>query len=199
MNKKPYFLTFTSLAANKIVLVFLMTVGLAACSSTEPSAKHDATTNNAANSTLVSQISDSDDKCQAHANSIATHAESIASTAQYLAAAKAMNSCVSTALASNTPKHTNTQVQPEEIMKMMAVATLNFIKAGDMHTASREVDRFKRIYPNQDLYFSDYTSFLDTATALLSSQTMAAEQISSLNISRALRDELERKHYWLSH
>ena len=84
-------------------------------------------------------------------------------------------------------------------MKMMVVATLNFIKACDVITATREVNRFKRIYPHQDLYFEDYTSFLDTATALLSTEPLGASQMSSLNISRALRDEIERKHYWLNH
>jgi len=82
---------------------------------------------------------------------------------------------------------------------MMATATLNFIKSGNVLTANREVARFKRIYPSQDLYFEDYTSFLDTAEVLLSVEPMHSSQLSVLNISRSLKYEIERKYYWLNH
>ncbi len=191
MTTKSYFLT--SAPASKVVIPLLLAITLSACSTTakqtneQPIVKHTTNKPQAATGT----------RCRDHARSIAKHAESVASTAQYLAAAKAMNNCVSTAL-QNRP-YNNNQTQQETIMKMMAVATLNFIKAGDVTTATREVERFKRVYPNQDLYFKDYTSFLDTSTALLSTEPLGAAQISSLNISRVLRNEIERKHYWLNH
>jgi len=138
-----------------------------------------------------------DADCQDHAKSMANHAELIASSAQYLAAAKAMNNCIRNALQNRA--YNNNDEYDVVIMKMMATATLNFIKSGDVITASREVERFKRIFPNQDLYFEDYTSFLDTTTALLSLESLHSSQLSALNISRVLRDEIERKHYWLNH
>jgi len=61
------------------------------------------------------------------------------------------------------------------------------------------IDDFQHKYPHQDLYFANYTSFLDTATAILSSESLTAMQLSTLNISRKLRDEIKRKHYWLNH
>jgi hypothetical protein len=186
---------------SKATLPLLFTVALSACSTTTVQQDEQPI---AANKSSELQ-SEADTSCRNHARNIAKHAESVASTVQYLAAAKAMNSCISTALQNrayqgfenNNPQ----QIKPQQetIMKMMAVATLNFIKGGDVITATREVERFKRVYPNQDLYFKDYTSFLDTATALLSVESLGASQISSLNISRVLRDEIERKHYWLNH
>ena len=170
----------------------LLAIMLSACSTTAQQTNEQAV--NLTNDQLNAEINN---QCQNHANNIAKHAESTASIAQYLAAAKAMNSCVDTALQKRNYK--NHQSQQDTIMKMMAVATLNFIKAGDVVTATREVNRFKRIYPNQDLYFADYTSFLDTTTALLSKEPLHASQIISLNINRALRDEIERKDYWLTH
>jgi hypothetical protein len=49
------------------------------------------------------------------------------------------------------------------------------------------------------LYFADYSSFFDTATALLEQQTLSRHQLAALNISADLRTEIERHQYWLSH
>jgi len=190
MNTKSDFLT--KIPTSKVAMPLLLAITLSACSTTAEQKDELPVVSN-----HNEQQVDIDSSCRDHARSIASHAETAASTAQYLAAAKAMNNCVSTALQQRT--YNNNPNQQEIIMKMMAVATLNFIKAGDVLTATREVDRFKRVYPNKDLYFADYTSFLDTATALLSAEPMGPSQISSLNISRVLRDEIERKHYWLNH
>ena len=196
MTTKPHFLTFSTkvVSASKIALPLLLAITLSACSTTEKQ------TNEQPQAVNKNELNaENNSRCQVHASKIAEHAESAASTAQYLAAAKAMNNCVTTALKKRSFNTDKYQDQQDTIMKMMAVATLNFIKAGDVLTATREVNRFKRVYPNQDLYFSDYTSFLDTATALLSPEPLRASQISSLNISRILRDEIERKDYWLNH
>jgi hypothetical protein len=199
MTTNPHSLTHvdTRLKASKTALALLLALTLSACSSTAEQTLAKTTAQAIAVSDKHALQTKTDTSCQDHAKEIANHAESVASTAQYLAAAKAMNNCISTALQQRA--YNNGPAQQETIMKMMAVATLNFIKAGDVITAAREVDRFKRVYPQQDLYFADYTSFLDTATALLSTESLGASQISSLNISRVLRDEIERKHYWLNH
>lgn len=192
MNTKP--LLSKNITAAKLTLSLLFAFTLTACSTTEQGQVQSAPVNkNMAEKTTM----EANSRCQNHAKNIALHAETVGSTAQYLASAKAMNNCISTALQNRG--YNSSQTQQDIIMKMMAVATLNFIKAGDVSTATREVERFKRIYPNQDLYFEDYTSFLDTATALLSTDDLSAAQMSSLNISRALRDEIERKNYWLNH
>lgn len=190
MTTKQNFLT--KMTTNKLIMCLLIAITMSACSTISPKTKKENLDRNA---DIYTQQADND--CQDHAQNIANHAESIASNAQYLAAAKAMSSCVSSALQNRTYNHNDEH--DVVIMKMMAIATLNFIKSGDVITASREVERFKRTYPNQDLYFDDYTSFLDTAMALLSLESLHSSQLSALNISRVLRDEIERKHYWLNH
>jgi len=201
MTTQSYILTTVpKIPTSKVTLSILLAITLSACSATTTQQDEQPVAVNK-NHDLQAET---DSSCRDHARNIAKHAEATASTVQYLAAAKAMNNCVSSALQNrayqgyenNNPQQ---KFQQETIMKMMAVATLNFIKGGDVNTATREVERFKRVYPNQDLYFKDYTSFLDTATALLSIEPLGASQISSLNISRVLRDEIERKHYWLNH
>ncbi|MCJ8293952.1 MAG: hypothetical protein MJK15_06050 [Colwellia sp.] len=194
MSTKQKFLKdiTTKIATNKLTICLLLAITLSACSTLPAKTKSEDLDKNTERYTRQADID-----CQIHAQSIANHAESTASSAQYLTAAKAMSSCVSNALKNSSYNHS--KEQDDVIMKMMAITTLNFIKSGDVLTASREVDRFKRTYPNQDLYFEDYTSFLDTATALLTEEPLHSSQLSTLNISRVLRDEIERKHYWLNH
>jgi len=196
MTTKTYFSTIlltpfgNQLLQRKIALVLFFTLVVSGCSSTTKEAAvpiskislHDMATVNA---------------CSDHAKNIATHAELVASKAQYLAAANAVSRCIKRALL--LPNYHDSRMTQGPLMKMMAVATLNFIKAGDVLKATKELDRFRKIYPNQDLYFEDYTSFLDTTTALLSPIRSGTLPMSTLNISRVLRDEIERKHYWLNH
>lgn len=198
MITKQNFLT--NISINKLSMCLLISITMSACS-TLPSEVENQFSNSSANSStnINSNINNqqAEVECQNHAKNIANHAEAIASSAQYLTAAKAMNRCISSALQNR--QYNPSDQHDDVIMKMMATATLNFIKSGDVITASREVERFKRTYPNQDLYFDDYTSFLDTATALLSLDSLHSSELSVLNISPVLRDEIERKHYWLNH
>ncbi len=190
MTSKQRF--FTNIANKKLTICVFFAITLSACSSTSQQA--DNSNSHTSNGNFIALQTDIE--CQSHAQNMASHAESTASNAQYLAAAKALHLCISTALTTN---YNRTDEHELVIMKMMAAATLNYIKSGDVITANKEVERFKRIYPSQDLYFEDYTSFLDTATVLLSVGPMHSSQLSSLNISRVLRDEIERKYYWLNH
>lgn len=192
MITKKNFLT--NMTTTKVTMCVLIAITMSACSTLPPQTP---TQTQDINRNVEISIRQADADCQDHAQSIANHAELIASSAQYLAAAKAMNNCIGSALQNRV--YNDSDEHDVVIMKMMAVATLNFIKSGDVITASREIERFKRTYPNQDLYFEDYTSFLDTTTALLSLESLHSSQLSALNISRVLRDEIERKHYWLNH
>ena len=193
MTTKQRFLT--KMPTNKLTMALMLAISLSACSTTT---SQQSPYQNLDSAKLANQSADIE--CQTQAQNIANHAESAGSSAQYLSAAKAMNTCVSTALKSRAyNRSNNTSEHDTVIMKMMAGATFSFIKSGDVISAKREVVRFRRSFPNQDLYFADYTSFLDTATALLAVEPLPSSQLSALNISRVLRDEIERKHYWLSH
>jgi outer membrane protein assembly factor BamD (BamD/ComL family) len=156
-----------------MVLFILLAIGLSACTST-------------------SKVSHSNlAQCQENALEIESHAQQSASKAQYLTAARALNNCLIEAADLNN-------VQQQLVLQTMAMSTLNYIKGGDVASASGMVEQFKQQYPMQDLYFADYTSFLDTATALLSGDENSSFQLSSLNISRELRQEIERNRYWLT-
>ena len=61
------------------------------------------------------------------------------------------------------------------------------------------LQKIQSTFPNKDLYFADYSSFYDTATALLQQQQLSRHQLAALNISADLRTEIERHQFWLSH
>lgn len=132
--------------------------------------------------------------CQSQATNIANYAETSEVAVQYLTAARALQSCVNSPL----PETLNTD-QAQQLMHLMASVTFNYIKGGDVSAAYQQLQKFEQQFPQQDLYFADYSSFLDTANALLQGAQLSSRQLASLNISRELRDELQRQHYWLSH
>jgi hypothetical protein len=81
----------------------------------------------------------------------------------------------------------------------MALSVINFVKGGDIDGAQIALKKTQTKFPNKDLYFADYSSFFDTATALLEQQRLSRHQLAALNISSDLRTEIERHQYWLSH
>lgn len=90
------------------------------------------------------------------------------------------------------PRH----VDSEKAMQLLALSFVNYIKAGDVQTAQSTLSKFRQTFPQQDLLFADYTSFIDTATALLSHRTMSDSSLALLNINKNLRDELVRQRTW---
>jgi hypothetical protein len=134
-----------------------------------------------------------DQGCYSQAQKMAVSAQTSGATAQNLGAARYMLSCLQQPMPTSLDK-----VQSHTVMQLMANVTLNFIQGGDIAAAKDQMRIFEQQFPNQDLYLADFTSFHDTANALLNSSFMTSNQLASLNISRALREELERQAYWLS-
>ena len=132
--------------------------------------------------------------CQRQATLLAQSAATTGSMPQYASAARYMQSCLIQPLPSKLNKS-----QSQAVMQLMANVTLNYMQGGDIAAAQQQLSQFDAMFPNQDLYLPDFSSFRDTATALLSGASMSSHQLASLNISRALRNELERQQYWLSH
>lgn len=114
-----------------------------------------------------------------------------AGAAQQIALAKAATRCFENKIF--YPQHPDNQTA----MQLNALAVVNFIKAGESEMAEHSLDNFRRQFPQQDLLFADYTSFVDTAIALLEYNDLSAHQLQTLNINRALRNELKRQQYWL--
>jgi len=111
--------------------------------------------------------------------------------AQQIALANAAVRCI--ANKSFYPKHPDNQIA----MQLNALAVVNFIKAGETQMAENSLVQFRTQFPQQDLLFADYTSFVDTAIALLQHDELSAHQLQILNINAELRNELKRQEYWL--
>ena len=93
------------------------------------------------------------------------------------------------------PKHPDNQ----KAMQLSALAIVNYIKAGDSANAEHAFSRFRQQFPQQDLLYTDYSSFVDTITALLNYDTLASHQIRMLNINESMRNELSRQYHWRRH
>ena len=91
-----------------------------------------------------------------------------------------------------SPAHPDTTLA----MQFTALAFVHFVKAGDMKLASDTLIQFRNTFPQQDLLFNDFTSFVDTATVLIKANDISTFQLTSLNINPALRAEIQRQRQW---
>jgi hypothetical protein len=176
--------------AKLFISLALMAV-LGACSSTS-SQVHTAPPLEPQSNTVAFVLIDQD--CYSQAEKIALSAQSSGATAQFLSAGRYMQSCLQQPMPATLDKS-----QSKAVMQLMAYVTLNFIQSGDIAAAQKQMRQFEQTFPHQDLYLPDFTSFRDTAKALLNSSLTTSNQLARLNISRELREELERQAYWLSH
>ncbi|MEG3766412.1 hypothetical protein [Alteromonas sp. 14N.309.X.WAT.G.H12] len=168
----------TNLKPLSLTTGVFLALALTACTSTE----------------TTMAVSAIDKHCVAHAQKMSEHAEYSQSPAQHLGAANAMQHCIANPLPANL-----SDKDSEQIMQVMAISVLSYLKAGDMNGAAAQFRRFDTQFPAQDLYLPDFTSFRDTATALLAGASLQPQILASLNISRNLRLEIERQQYWLTH
>jgi len=112
---------------------------------------------------------------------------------QYLSLANTAQYCIGDIQFS--PSHPDTQIA----MQFSALALVNFVKAGDIQTASEALVKFRMTFPQQDLLFDDYTSFVDTATVLVNQDEITPHQLTYLNINPTLRAEIKRARRWSLH
>lgn len=165
----------------RLMAAVVSVVALSACSSTN----HDDT-----NTQVTNDMSGIDAMCQANAFDHEAHARKSKQISQYLAAAKSLHRCVK--------KGDGEFANPEPAMQLLALASFNYLKAGEVELATAAVDEFMTLFPEQDLYFDDYSSFLDSIQALLTQQQLTSSQLARLNINANLKAELKRKQYWLT-
>ncbi|MFC4699625.1 hypothetical protein ACFO4O_05580 [Glaciecola siphonariae] len=111
------------------------------------------------------------------------------SPAQFMALANQATRCIENIRF--FPSHPDKQLA----MRFNALAVVNFVKSGDITAAKDSLAQFKRRFAQQDLVFDDYTSFIDTATALLEPD-LSSRQLAMLNINPVLRGELTRARQW---
>jgi hypothetical protein len=172
----------------RVLFVLLTAAFISACSSTTKSEP----------SLLISNINNNyyqtiDAACEQQAIKMDSFAQQSGQAAQYLASAKAMLRCV------NGIQFPKGHPDADKALRLMALSVMNFVKGGDIDGAQVALRKTQSKFPDKDLYFADYSSFFDTATALLEQQTLSRHQLAALNISADLRTEIERHQYWLSH
>lgn len=169
-----------------VLFVMLTAIFISACSSTTKSEPHLKVSNNDYYQSI-------DATCEQQALEMDSFAQQSGQPAQYLASAKAMLRCV------NGIQFPQGHPDADKGLRLMALSVMNLVKGGDIDAAHIALKKAQSKFPNTDLYFSDYSSFFDTATALLNQQKLSRHQLAALNISSNLRTEIERHHYWLTH
>jgi hypothetical protein len=172
--------------ATKVMSVMFAAAFISACSSTTKS-EHSVLESN---SDYYQPI---DAACEQQATEMDSFAQQSGQAAQYLASAKAMLRCV------NGIPFPKGHPDSDKALRLMAMSVLNLVKGGDIDAANVALRKTQSKFPNKDLYFADYSSFFDTATALLEQQKLSRHQLAVLNISADLRAEIERQQHWLSH
>ena len=183
-------LSFTSsslsfLRAGAIVLVLGFFVGGCASTNAPASISNLDTSLTQANH----QINTMDEACIAQVRAQQAQV-SAPSPSQSLALANSALYCVGDIAYS--PAHKNTKTA----MQFSALAFVSFVTAGDMQKAAETLSEFRQRFPQQDLLFADYTSFVDTATVLVKQNEVTPNQLVSLNINPTLRAEITRQRKW---
>ncbi|PCJ34853.1 MAG: hypothetical protein COA99_14260 [Moraxellaceae bacterium] len=112
------------------------------------------------------------------------------SPAQYNASAKTLDHCLSDI---DDYRHV---VPLEARMQVHALTVLNYLKGGDITKAREQLRSFELSYPDSDLYFSDYTSFVDSLRVILRKNAINRRV---LNINPMLASEIVRHRYWQTH
>ena len=129
--------------------------------------------------------------CRDDALEIDQQARSESSTARYIASAKLLEKCESE-LGPEAAK-----VGEEERIRAFALSVQNYFKGGDIGKARANLDKMKKAFPGQDLYFADGSSFIDTAELLLGLRDRSSiGEFSVANVNNSTKSELRRIRYW---
>jgi len=176
----------------RVMTVILAAAFISGCSSTTKSEPSLPISNN--NHYITNDYYQSIDAgCEQQAMEMDSFAQQSGQAAQFLASANAMLRCV------NGIQFPKGHPEADKALRLMALSVINLVKGGDIDAAHTALRKTQSKFPNKDLYFADYSSFFDTATALLEQQKLSRHQLAALNISADLRDEIERQQHWLSH
>ncbi len=129
--------------------------------------------------------------CVEDALKVAVDAKRSGSPAAYRTSAKILEKCE----ADLGPEVVS--LAQEERMRAYAVSILNYIKAGDLARAQRNLKTFKSSFVGYDLYLADGSSFTDTADLLTGNTKFTAPQnLAMFNVSQDLHMEVQRVHFW---
>lgn len=128
--------------------------------------------------------------CRAEGLLMLSHASEQANNGQYQRAGLIFADCL------DEPGVT-TEVAAEDRLRVLALATLSQLKAGDLGSARELHARLESEFTSQDLYFADGTSFTESLDMLLGDTNDSdAAVFSTANVGAALKSEMRRVRYW---
>lgn len=130
-------------------------------------------------------------QCRDDGVELDTKARSSGSAGRYLASARLLEKC-ETELGQESVK-----LAVDERMRAYALGIQNYIKGGDLETAARNLERFKKAFTGTDLYFTSGASFVETMASILG-QKRPHEfgDVAALNVNDELKSEMRRIRYW---
>jgi len=129
--------------------------------------------------------------CRDQALSLDRQARDSGQPARYLASARALETCEANAGPEIAALNT------EERMRASAVASLNYLKGGDIERARVSFENFQGHFGGQDLLFADGSSYSETMDILLGlSEPQSVGAFSIANVNPELKSELRRVRYW---
>ena len=132
--------------------------------------------------------------CQEQALKLDKNARINGRASQYLASAKALKLC-ETSVSSQTGG-----VNTQERMRSIAVASLNFLRGGNIEQARSTFEDFKTYFKGKDLRLSDGSSYIETMKMLLGmDEPTSIGALSMANVNPSLKAELRRTKYWERH
>ena len=130
-------------------------------------------------------------QCRDDALELDTQARTTGNAGRYVASAKLLEKC-ETRLG---PEAASLNV--EERMRAYALSVQNYIKGGDVEGATANFDRFKRAFPDKDLYYPGGASFRETMEVLLGNKEPSElGRFAGLNVNGDLKSEMRRVRYW---
>lgn len=129
--------------------------------------------------------------CRDHALELDKEAQAKHDPAKYLASAKMIENCE----AKLGPDVAG--VATDERMRSYALTIQNHLKGGDLEGARENLDKFSANFADQDLYFADGSSFVQTMEILLGKRGAGSiGRYSDANVNNELKSELRRVRYW---
>ena len=130
-------------------------------------------------------------QCRDEGVELDAKARSSGSAGQYLASAKLLEKC-ETEVGQDAAS-----LAVDERMRAYALVIQNYIKGGDLETASRNLARFKEAFAGKDLYFTSGASFTETMESILGQKRPGViADLASLNVNNELKSEMRRMRYW---
>lgn len=129
--------------------------------------------------------------CRDEGLTLDTQARSRAAAGAFLTSARVLDGCGANLGSAATG------VPLAERMHVHALAVVNYFKGGDVEQARRSFNGFKATYPDNDLYFADGSSFIETTEVLLGrTDPISFGQFAALNVSDRVKSEMRRLNHW---